>query len=231
MSLETVEQLVQRAQERKGSSSALKALLSTPKSQIQLSAEADSAWLSAFSKKVFQSGFVWRVVEDKWPNFEKAFFGFDVEKVLLMPDEMLEQKASDPSIIRNFKKVMSIRENALMMQATKDQYGSFSQFIAQWPSDDIIGLWAYLKQHGCRLGGNTGPYALRAMGKDTFILSNDVVGYFKAREIITGSATSKRSLNAIQDSFNQWQSQSEFSLQELSRIVAFGVGDNHVFPA
>ncbi|HAG41377.1 MAG TPA: 3-methyladenine DNA glycosylase, partial [Pseudoalteromonas sp.] len=40
--------------------------------------------------------------------------------------------------------------------------------VANWPGDDTIGLWAYLKKHGARLGGNTGPYALRALGKDTF---------------------------------------------------------------
>ena len=45
---------------------------------------------------------------------------------------------------------------------------SFSKLIAEWPSEDITGLWAFLKKNGSRLGGNTGPYALRTLGKDTF---------------------------------------------------------------
>jgi hypothetical protein len=47
---------------------------------------------------------------------------------------------------------------------------SFAEFIAAWPSNDMIGLWDYLKKKGQRLGGNTGPYALRAIGKNTFYL-------------------------------------------------------------
>ena len=71
-----------------------------------------------------------------------------------MPDEMLERKAADPRIIRHLKKVWGIRENALMISDIQQKYGSFGQFITQWPSSDIIGLWQYLKKHGSRLGGN-----------------------------------------------------------------------------
>ena len=84
-----------------------------------------------------------------------------------------------------------------------------------------------MKKHGARLGGNTGPYGVRAMGKDTFLLSNDVVGYFTQRNIISGSHQSKRSLTAIQESFNELQQQSGRSLQELSMIISKSVGDNY----
>jgi hypothetical protein len=35
-------------------------------------------------------------------------------------------------------------------------------------------------------------------------------------------------LTTIQDAFNQWQKQSGYSLQELSQIIAYSVGDNRV---
>ena len=157
-------------------------------------------------------------MSNKWPNFERVFFDFNIEKILLIPDEMLEQKATDASIIRNYTKVRTIRDNAIMMDSVAREHGSFAKFVAAWPNENIIGLWAYLKKHGSRLGGNTGPYGLRAMGKDTFLLTNDVVGYFTQRNIISGSAQSKRSLTAIQHSFNELQQQSGFSIQELSMI-------------
>jgi hypothetical protein len=59
------------------------------------------------------------------------------------------------------------------------------------------------------------------------LLSNDVVGYFTKRNIISGSAQSKRSLTAIQTSFNELQQQSGRSLQELSLIISKSVGDNY----
>jgi hypothetical protein len=53
------------------------------------------------------------------------------------------------------------------------------------------------------------------------------VGYFTKRNIISGSAQSKRSLTAIQASFNELQQQSGRSLQELSMIISKSVGDNY----
>jgi len=155
-------------------------------------------------------------------------FGVLVDKLLMMPPDMLEQKATDERIVRNYKKVKTISENAYMIHEIAQEHGSFSQFVANWPADDIIGLWAYLKKHGSRLGGNTGPYALRALGKDTFLLSRDVENYLRAHKIIDGGLQTKKSLSAAQSFFNEMQKQSGLSMQELSLIVAYGVGDNRV---
>ena len=206
----------------------LQALLSKPRTAAQLQQLTDAECLSEFSKKIFQSGFVWSVVEKKWPGFEELFFGFEPEKMLLMSDEMLEAKARDERIIRNAAKVFTIRHNAMMIDDIARKHGSFARFLADWPVADITGLWAYLKQHGARLGGNTGPYALRAIGKDTFILSDDVEAYLRATNVFDGGVSSKRSLQQIQQQFNLWQQQSGRSLQQLSQIIALSVGENVV---
>ena len=153
---------------------------------------------------------------------------FNIQKILLMPDEMLEKKASDPSIIRNFNKVKTVRENALMIDAVNREQSGFVQFVADWPTEDIIGLWAYLKKHGARLGGNTGPYALRQMGVDTFILSGDVEAYLRSYKIIEGGRDTKRSLQAASSAFAKWQQESGRSLTEISQTIAFSGGDNRV---
>ncbi len=226
--MESFSKLYHRAAERKGGERSLNILLGAAIPNSVFTTISDDRILSAFSKKVFQSGFVWRVVENKWPNFEQLFFDFSIEKILMMPEEMLERKAADPSIIRNYNKVKTIKANAQMIFTEQQNGHSFAQFIADWPSSDIIGLWAYLKKHGQRLGGNTGPYALRALGKDTFIISRDVESYFRANDIVTGGIQSKTSLQAMQHCFNQWQQQSDLSLAQLSRLVAFATGDNHL---
>ena len=228
MALEKIDDIYQRAAARKGGVANLNILLGPGNEDRLLAAIPDDRFLSEFTKKVFQSGFVWRVVENKWPNFEESFFNFNIEKVLMMPEEMMERKASDPKIIRNFNKVKTIKANGQMIFEQQRQGHSFAEFVAKWPSDDIIGLWAYLKKHGQRLGGNTGPYALRALGKDTFILSRDVEAYFRAHDIITGGIQTKSSLNAIQNSFNHWQKQCDLSLGQLSRLIAYATGDNHI---
>jgi len=226
--MESFNTIFQRAAKRKGGVKSLMALLGGTIPDSVLATITDDRILSAFSKKVFQSGFVWRVVDNKWPNFEQLFFNFSIEKVLMMPEEMLERKAADPLIIRNYNKVKTIKANAQMIFEEQQNGHSFAEFIAAWPGHDIIGLWAYLKKNGQRLGGNTGPYALRALGKDTFLISRDVEGYFRAHDIVTGGIQSKTSLNAIQNSFNQWQQECDLSLTQLSRLIACASGDNHL---
>jgi len=230
--MEKFDSLYQRAAERKGGVAALNVLLGDAHQDHLVATLSDDRILSAFTKKIFQSGFVWRVVENKWSNFEELFFEFDLTKVLMMPEEMQERKASDARIIRNFKKVKTIQANAQMMfeetHSDKSQHSSFAEFIAAWPSNNIIGLWEYLKKKGQRLGGNTGPYALRVIGKDTFLLTRDIEAYFRANKIIDGGLQSKKSLAAIQNSFNQWQSECDLSLTQLSRLVAFATGDNNI---
>jgi len=239
MTHESFKSLYQRAADRKGGTPALelllgkrilgKKLLDDNAAEQSIAQLTDDRVLAAFTKQIFKSGFVWRVVENKWPDFEEHFFNFNIEKMLMMPEEMLERKAADPKIIRNYNKVKTIKANAQMMfDTTLDKNISFAQFINDWPSEDIIGLWAYLKKHGQRLGGNTGPYALRLLGKDTFILSSDVEAYLRAQQIIDGGLQSKKSLTAIQAFFNTLQKQSGYNLTQLSRLIAFASGDNYV---
>lgn len=226
MAAEPFSEIQKRAAQRKGGAAALSHLVSQPLSAKDVAAIPDDRFLAAMTKKVFQSGFVWRVIEAKWPDFETVFFGFDIEKVLLMPDEMLEQKATDKRIVRNYKKVMTVRDNAMMIQDIKRDHGSFGEFVAGFGPERITELWLYLKKHGARLGGNTGPYTLRALGVDTFLFSRDVEDYLRKHEIIDGSLTSQKSLKAANACFAQWQQESGLSLQEISQTLSLSWGPN-----
>ncbi|NVJ61307.1 MAG: DNA-3-methyladenine glycosylase I [Gammaproteobacteria bacterium] len=226
--MEKFSDIYSRAAKRKGGKKGLESLVSQPLTVKQISRIGDDRFLAEISKKIFQSGFVWRVVRAKWPAFEEIFFEFDIDKILMMPPDMIERKASDERIIRNLRKVKTIQNNALMIDEIRREHGSFGKWVAHWPTDNIIGLWQELKKRGDRLGGNTGPYSLRALGKDTFILSRDVEAYFRNFKLIDGGLNTKKSLSTIQQCFNEWSEQSGRSLQEISQIIAFGVGDNYV---
>lgn len=227
--METFYDIQQRAAKRKGGKAALAAIVHKPLTSKQLMKINDDEWLEEFTRKIFQSGFYWSVINKKWPGFREVFWDFSIKKLLMMPPEMLEEKSSDERIVRNYNKVKTVPINAAMIHfAAKDEGKSFHQLVAEWPTDDIIGLWAWLKKHGARLGGNTGPYALRAMGKDTFLLSRDVEAYLRANEIIDGGVQSKKSLKAAQEFFNKMQQESGLTLQEISQTISYSVGDNQV---
>jgi 3-methyladenine DNA glycosylase Tag len=215
---------------RKGGEKQLLSLLSKPTKDKALKKISDDRFLAEFTKKVFQSGFVWRVVENKWHNFERLFHDFGISDVLMMSDESIEVIAQDPAIIRNFRKVQTVKENAYMIHAVREQGGTFAEFIADWPSEDIVGLWDYLKKYGSRLGGNTAPYALRNLGKDTFLLSRDVEKYLLENEVYEGGSSSKRSRKQIQNFFNELQQESGMTLMQLSQLVAYSTGDNIIMP-
>ena len=124
----------------------MEAMLPKVASKKQLTALGSDRYLAEFTRKVFQSGFVWRVVDKKWDHFEEEFWGFDIKRLLMMPDDMLERKASNPAIIRNHNKVKTILKNAAMIADTERREAqSFGAFIANWPEDDVIGLGFTLK--------------------------------------------------------------------------------------
>ncbi|KOO16763.1 3-methyladenine DNA glycosylase [Vibrio xuii] len=228
MTLEKFDDIYHRAAARKGGEANLESLLATPLSRDELLEIPNDRWLAAFSMKVFQSGISWKVVRNKWPNFEEVFFGFKIEPLLMLSEEQWDNKAADTRIIRHHAKVKSILANAQMIHEASIEHGSFANMVANWPSEDITGLWLYLKKHGNRLGGNTGPYSLRQLGVDTFILSGDVESYLRNCKVIEGGKDTKRSLLATNKAFAQWQQESGRGLTQISQVIAYSTGDNRV---
>lgn len=228
MALEKFSDIWARACERKGGPAVVKSLLPNTLNADEISEYTDAQLLSVMSKRVFQSGFVWRVVDNKWPAYQKAFFDFEPMKVLMLSPDQIQQRATDPELIRHQKKTQAIVDNAYMIQRLTAEHGSFAEFIANWPTDDITGLWQVLKKRGARLGGNTGPYFLRAIGKDTFLMGQDVQAYLTGHKVVDAGFTSQTALRQTQAAFNHWQQESGMSLAEISRVISLGVGDNRV---
>lgn len=216
---------LERAVSYQGNLTSLEARLPAAKSDKQLCAQGDDRYLAEMAACIFRAGFVWRVVEQKWQGFETVFNGFLPVWVASRSPEQIEDMASDTRIIRNLNKVKAVQDNALLVTDLQREYGGVGAFLAQWPSDDIIGLWAYLKKHGSRLGGNSGQYFLRFSGKDTFILSRDVCTALRAEGIIDKpQVTAKRDLLKVQNAFNELRADSGRTLSELSMILALSVG-------
>ncbi|MCP5073011.1 MAG: 3-methyladenine DNA glycosylase [Rhodobacteraceae bacterium] len=213
------------AEARKGGAEALNAILGEHSYTRDISTLADDRILSEFSKRVFQAGFNWSVVENKWDGFEAAFHGFDIGRNALMSDEDLDAHLKNKGIVRHGKKILSIRDNAVFLSDLAREYGTAAKCIGEWPSSDLISLWEIMKKRGARLGGTTGQYALRFLGKDSFILSRSVVAALNAAGVIDGAATSKTARKKVQDAFNSWAEESGESYTRMSRVLAMSVAD------
>ncbi len=215
--------LFELAASRKGGASAFEATLTEPKSAKALGAISDDRWLSAFSKGVFRAGFNWKVVESKWPRFEEVFEGFDLGRMSMMSDYDLDGYLKADGIIRHAKKILSIRDNAVFLRDLGLEHGRAANAIAEWPASDYIGLLDLLKRRGSRLGGTTGPYVLRGMGVDSYILSRDVVRALIREGVVEKAPTAKRDLARVQAAFNQWSEESGRPLTHISRVLACSI--------
>ncbi|AZO29951.1 MULTISPECIES: DNA-3-methyladenine glycosylase I [Mesorhizobium] len=217
-----------RAAKRKGGEEALASLLGPMPDNQAVAKIPDDRILSTMAERIFAAGFVWRVIEQKWPGFEEAFLGFEPKRLLFQPDDFWHELASDKRIVRNPQKIKSIRDNAAFVDRVSKEHGSFGKFLAEWPADDQVGLTAYLGKHGSRLGGNTGQYFLRWLEWDTFIVSSDMAAALRDAGLdIAESPTSKRDLDKIQTQLNKWAAETALPRRHISRILAMSIGENH----
>ncbi|MEO9901530.1 DNA-3-methyladenine glycosylase I [Nisaea sp.] len=72
--------------------------------------------LAEMSKRVFQAGFVRKLIESKWPVFEEAFGGFDIAVNSEMSVERLSTLLADTGSIRNKPKVLAVRDSARQVE-------------------------------------------------------------------------------------------------------------------
>jgi 3-methyladenine DNA glycosylase Tag len=216
-----------RAAKRKGGEAVLAPLLGPAPDNAAVAKIPDNRILSTMAERIFAAGFVWRVIEEKWPGFEEAFLGFEPKRLLFQPDDFWHELASDSRIVRNPQKIKSVRDNAAFVDRVSKEHGSFGKFIAGWPADDQVGLTAYLAKHGSRLGGNTGQYFLRWLEWDTFVVSSDMAAALRDAGLdIAENPTSKRDLDKIQAQINQWSAETGLPRRHISRILAMSIGEN-----
>ncbi|RWE60293.1 DNA-3-methyladenine glycosylase I [Mesorhizobium sp.] len=217
-----------RAAKRKGGEAALASLLGPMPDNAAVADITDDRILSTMAERVFAAGFVWRVIEQKWPGFEEAFLRFEPKRLLFQPDDFWHDLTADERIVRNPQKIKSVRDNAVFVERVSKEHGGFGRFLADWPADDQVGLMAYLAKHGSRLGGNTGQYFLRWLEWDAFIVSTDMAAALRDAGLdIAESPTSKRDLDKIQSQINAWAAQTSLPRRHISCILAMSIGENH----
>ena len=85
--MKSFEKIRARAAERKGGDAVLASLLGPEPDNAALAKIPDDRILSTMAERVFAAGFVWRVIEQKWPGFEEAFLGFEPKRLLFQPDD------------------------------------------------------------------------------------------------------------------------------------------------
>jgi 3-methyladenine DNA glycosylase Tag len=220
-------EIVAMAAKRRGGIGALEETLaaSRPLAPDAIAATPDGRILAAMTRRIFQAGFSWKVIDAKWDGFEAAFDGFDPKSCAFMTEDRFDALLKDSSIVRNGAKIQSIAANGRFILDLAAEHGSAAPFFAHWPDADYVGLLEFLKKRGSRLGGETAMRFLRSIGKPAFIPTRDVVAALIRAEVLTKAPSGKRDFATMQAAFNHWSAQSGRDLTAISRILAFSIGE------
>lgn len=198
--------------------------LIVPLEDQQLAELGDDRYLSLMCLRIFRAGLKHSMVDAKWLAFEEVFYNFDPDSVANMHDEALEELTGDTRLIRHWGKLQAVRANAGKLAEISREHGGFGRYIADWPTTDIVGLWADLQDQFTQLGGSSGANFLRMAGKDTFLFTKDVVQALKREGVCDSEPKSKKAKQQAQDGFNTWAEQSQLPLCQISKILALSVG-------
>ncbi|MFZ0543968.1 MAG: DNA-3-methyladenine glycosylase I [Candidatus Promineifilaceae bacterium] len=89
----------------------------------------DAGYFEKITQAVFQAGFSWQVIRIKWPNFQTAFDGFDINKVASYTEEDVEGLLENKGIVRNGRKIQATVYNARVCQRLIAEFGSFLNYL------------------------------------------------------------------------------------------------------
>lgn len=130
-----------------------------------------------------QAGLNWLTILKKQEGYRKAFYDYDLNKIIAMTEEDVERLRGDASIIRNKLKIQSVIKNAKAVLKIQEEFGSFDHYLWSYVnhapiinhfesldqvpvSTDISeALSKDLKKRGCSFVGPTIMYAfMQAVG-------------------------------------------------------------------
>ena len=79
-----------------------------------------------------QAGLAWITILRKRQAYREAFLDFEPGRVAAMTDAELEQRLTDPGIVRNRLKVFAVRKNARAFLEVQAERGGFDSYLWNW---------------------------------------------------------------------------------------------------
>jgi len=207
--------------EHKGGADVVESMLPKVFDIHQLEQLDDAFYLSNMCRRVFRAGLKHSLVDSKWPRFEEVFQGFDPYFCAMLSEDDIDTYMKDASIIRHRGKLRSILRNGQFVLEQSRSSGGFGRYLTAWGPETTVELWWDLKKKGYHLGGNSGPAFLRMVGRETFLLTRDIVAVMINLGVVDKTPSSKKELLAVQEMFMTWREQSGRPLSDISRIVSF----------
>ncbi len=96
----------------------------------------DAEYFERMTKSLFTAGLNWRVVENKWPSFHKAFADFSLGKVAGFSERDVKALMNNAAIVRNEKKIRAAVHNAAEFLKLQKEFGTFRKYLDSFGKDE-----------------------------------------------------------------------------------------------
>ena len=90
---------------------------------------SNDAYFENMTRVIFLAGLSWKMIDQKWPSFRKAFKNFSIDKVAKFSQKQVDQLMNDTSIVRNRAKISATVSNAKQFQNIIKEHGSFRSYL------------------------------------------------------------------------------------------------------
>ncbi len=111
--------------------------------------------------EINQAGLSWETILRKRAGLQRAYDGFDVDRVAAYGDDDVARLLADAGIIRNRLKVLAAIHNARVIQQLRGSHGGFAQWIdAHHPRDRAAWVKLFKKTFRFTGGEITGEFLM-----------------------------------------------------------------------
>ena len=127
---------------------------------------SDDAYFENMTRVVFLAGLSWRMIDEKWPNFKKAFNNFSTAEVAKFDEKDTKRLMGNAGIVRNRAKIIATINNAKQLQNIKKEHGSFQSYLDRLDkSKNYASVIKELGKKFSRLGPSSARIFLYSIGE------------------------------------------------------------------
>ncbi|MHA1986112.1 MAG: DNA-3-methyladenine glycosylase I [Promethearchaeota archaeon] len=126
----------------------------------------DKGYFEILSKAVFNAGFSYQVVRNKWEGTKEVFHDFDPEILSKWTVDEITEALESPKIIRNSRKVMAIVSNAKVFLDIVKKHKSFENFLKSFKEKSYKERQKIISKQFKWLGPTGSHFFLWSVGED-----------------------------------------------------------------
>ena len=126
----------------------------------------DKGYFEILSKAVFNAGFSYQVVRNKWEGTKEVFHDFDPEILSNWTVDEISDALESPKIIRNSRKVTAIVSNAKVFLDIVKKHKSFENFLKSFEEKPYEEKQKILSKLFKWLGPTGSHFFLWSIGED-----------------------------------------------------------------